>query len=138
MFFFFNDTATTEIYTLSLHDALPIFARQLAEGVVDELEVLRPEQREQIVGGIGLEVLRLMQHREEPHNLEVLDPRLERQGTHAVLVQGPGDALVALRLDVDGVVLPPHLRLADIEVQVIGGLPDLPEGASDDVDGALI
>src|SRR2546426_4614541 len=28
-FFFFNDTATTEIYTLSLHDALPIF---LADG----------------------------------------------------------------------------------------------------------
>src|SRR3989442_9123970 len=26
MFFFFNDTATTEIYTLSLHDALPICA----------------------------------------------------------------------------------------------------------------
>src|SRR5258708_14351797 len=25
-YFFFNDTATTEIYTLSLHDALPIFA----------------------------------------------------------------------------------------------------------------
>jgi len=28
-FFFFNDTATTEIYTLSLHDALPI-SRQLS------------------------------------------------------------------------------------------------------------
>src|SRR5947199_8177237 len=27
-FFFFNDTATTEIYTLSLHDALPIFPRR--------------------------------------------------------------------------------------------------------------
>src|SRR2546429_6740110 len=27
MFFFFNDTATTEIYTLSLHDALPIYRR---------------------------------------------------------------------------------------------------------------
>src|SRR3712207_7995388 len=26
-FFFFNDTATTEIYTLSLHDALPILTR---------------------------------------------------------------------------------------------------------------
>ena len=25
IFFFFNDTATTEIYTLSLHDALPIW-----------------------------------------------------------------------------------------------------------------
>src|SRR2546430_4910569 len=28
-FFFFNDTATTEIYTLSLHDALPISSRLL-------------------------------------------------------------------------------------------------------------
>src|SRR5258708_19636952 len=27
IFFFFNDTATTEIYTLSLHDALPIWPR---------------------------------------------------------------------------------------------------------------
>src|SRR6266496_6855619 len=32
-FFFFNDTATTEIYTLSLHDALPISApQQLQDG----------------------------------------------------------------------------------------------------------
>ena len=33
-FFFFNDTATTEIYTLSLHDALPIWERygQFYEG----------------------------------------------------------------------------------------------------------
>src|SRR6266498_105000 len=31
-FFFFNDTATTEIYTLSLHDALPISARRLGAG----------------------------------------------------------------------------------------------------------
>src|SRR3712207_7314756 len=29
--FFFNDTATTEIYTLSLHDALPISPRHAAE-----------------------------------------------------------------------------------------------------------
>src|SRR6266511_5997258 len=29
-FFFFNDTATTEIYTLSLHDALPIRTRSTA------------------------------------------------------------------------------------------------------------
>src|SRR5438270_13874026 len=28
-FFFFNDTATTEIYTLSLHDALPIYRRDI-------------------------------------------------------------------------------------------------------------
>src|SRR5256885_6767982 len=30
--FFFNDTATTEIYTLSLHDALPICAPRRADG----------------------------------------------------------------------------------------------------------
>src|SRR2546430_10923910 len=30
-FFFFNDTATTEIYTLSLHDALPICQKDHAE-----------------------------------------------------------------------------------------------------------
>src|SRR2546430_13877549 len=30
-FFFFNDTATTEIYTLSLHDALPIYLHGVLE-----------------------------------------------------------------------------------------------------------
>src|ERR1041385_9559312 len=29
-FFFFNDTATTEIYSLSLHDALPIWPRRIS------------------------------------------------------------------------------------------------------------
>src|SRR2546430_7572237 len=32
VFFFFNDTATTEIYTLSLHDALPIFSHLASVG----------------------------------------------------------------------------------------------------------
>src|SRR5256885_16369602 len=32
VFFFFNDTATTEIYTLSLHDALPICAAAVPAG----------------------------------------------------------------------------------------------------------
>src|SRR2546422_6913361 len=36
-FFFFNDTATTEIYTLSLHDALPILAHEgVSEVAFDE------------------------------------------------------------------------------------------------------
>src|SRR5687767_5765170 len=34
LFFFFNDTATTEIYTLSLHDALPISAKQQGAAVI--------------------------------------------------------------------------------------------------------
>src|SRR3712207_8422570 len=33
--FFFNDTATTEIYTLSLHDALPICAASRSTGTLD-------------------------------------------------------------------------------------------------------
>src|SRR5256885_11739100 len=33
-FFFFNDTATTEIYTLSLHDALPISRRSIRLSIV--------------------------------------------------------------------------------------------------------
>src|SRR3712207_9573062 len=36
-FFFFNDTATTEIYTLSLHDALPIL---LVEGLIRRFRYL--------------------------------------------------------------------------------------------------
>src|ERR1017187_5149246 len=37
-FFFFNDTATTEIYTLSLHDALPIWLKpqSFERGVTDQ------------------------------------------------------------------------------------------------------
>src|SRR5256885_8171066 len=38
-FFFFNDTATTEIYTLSLHDALPIFGFYLHQIPVRTLEI---------------------------------------------------------------------------------------------------
>src|SRR5690348_18122292 len=39
MFFFFNNTATTEIYTLSLHDALPIFGHQHPHVVADQRRV---------------------------------------------------------------------------------------------------
>src|SRR5260221_8883129 len=45
LFFFFNDTATTEIYTLSLHDALPIcmssgaLGRRLAISAQGEVQV---------------------------------------------------------------------------------------------------
>src|SRR5256885_6920356 len=38
-FFFFNDTATTEIYTLSLHDALPICLRQVTDIATNDGEV---------------------------------------------------------------------------------------------------
>src|SRR3712207_7790224 len=44
MVFFFNDTATTEIYTLSLHDALPIWRNTV--GVWG----IRPDKGDHVVG----------------------------------------------------------------------------------------
>src|SRR6266702_2104532 len=41
-FFFFNDTATTEIYTLSLHDALPIWRYALADALVEQRIFMAP------------------------------------------------------------------------------------------------
>src|SRR2546426_9247578 len=58
-FFFFNDTATTEIYTLSLHDALPISAAHRPRG--------RAPRR-----GAGVRPGR--QHRSEEHTSELQSP----------------------------------------------------------------
>src|SRR5437870_10227271 len=49
LYFFFNDTATTEIYTLSLHDALPIYPHELRR-------LNRPVRPPSVTGG---EVARL-------------------------------------------------------------------------------
>src|SRR3989441_12566611 len=49
---FFNDTATTEIYTLSLHDALPIF--QLLD--LGSFHVLEPGVDPGVAGHVGDEV----------------------------------------------------------------------------------
>src|SRR5256712_11327074 len=43
-FFFFNDTATTEIYTLSLHDALPISFEFLRNGSLNARNFFAPTQ----------------------------------------------------------------------------------------------
>src|SRR5258708_17968303 len=61
IFFFFNDTATTEIYTLSLHDALPISA----------IDFLGPEER----SILEQEILPLVQNgRSEEHTSELQSP----------------------------------------------------------------
>src|SRR5947207_16007785 len=62
-FFFFNDTATTEIYTLSLHDALPISPALVADDAgdgahvdqrraVDLPELRRVELGEELLDGL--------------------------------------------------------------------------------------
>src|SRR5947209_12745996 len=50
-FFFFNNPSTTEIYTLSLHDALPIYRRQCARRSHRQQTVSRrPDLEKQFVG----------------------------------------------------------------------------------------
>src|SRR3712207_7121992 len=49
-FFFFNDTATTEIYTLSLHDALPIFVDDDAASAPELLDLRVLELEAHLLG----------------------------------------------------------------------------------------
>src|SRR2546422_1339434 len=59
-FFFFNDTATTEIYTLSLHDALPIFVDE--SGALNALELrARARRLHRQYGKLGLIVVDYLQ-----------------------------------------------------------------------------
>src|SRR2546422_11044506 len=54
LFFFFNDTATTEIYTLSLHDALPIldFRLEVAPAGLDFPDMV-PVRQQDVVCGVS-------------------------------------------------------------------------------------
>src|SRR2546422_5973116 len=67
-FFFFNDTATTEIYTLSLHDALPIFRPAEVAlhyvGPANQQEPLLAQRQ-------GLECCRVGDARSEEHTSEL-------------------------------------------------------------------
>src|SRR2546426_4886512 len=69
-FFFFNDTATTEIYTLSLHDALPISGLRVRAGTPDQRA--GPAARAGDPAGAGRRLQR--QHRSEEHTSELQSP----------------------------------------------------------------
>src|SRR2546428_5886913 len=63
-FFFFNDTATTEIYTLSLHDALPICVGQLIV-VPERAQISRSTPVFLVLVGIPLVAYRSEEHTSE-------------------------------------------------------------------------
>src|SRR5256885_8120263 len=68
-FFFFNDTATTEIYTLSLHDALPISDRKEGfKGIHDHIYTRA------IVFGDGSRFAAVVAWRSEEHTSELQSP----------------------------------------------------------------
>src|SRR3712207_8725411 len=77
LFMFFNDTATTEIYTLSLHDALPICTTSRAEYLLNEIQHHKRGALIVLatvilaVGAIGNGVYRLVSRRSEEHTSEL-------------------------------------------------------------------
>src|SRR2546427_1110815 len=71
-YFFFNDTATTEIYTLSLHDALPIFPDPRVDGLfVADVPRSRVSDRVEAVPIDAQEPAALIDERSEEHTSEL-------------------------------------------------------------------
>src|SRR3712207_9180346 len=64
LFFFFNDTATTEIYTLSLHDALPIWL--LPRGAARGQFRLGHEQVERVLLRVDRDAVARLRQRDVP------------------------------------------------------------------------
>src|SRR3712207_7279007 len=101
--FFFNDTATTEIYTLSLHDALPILT--VAFGAVVVAGVVQGGAEDEVGAGLaeavagvgvggegGARLVDCLVHRSEEHTSELQSRQylvcrllLEKKNTHTVL-----------------------------------------------------
>src|SRR2546427_9427340 len=65
VFFFFNDTATTEIYTLSLHDALPILSGGRDERAIHAESARTGERAPKDRIGGGAERVRSEEHTSE-------------------------------------------------------------------------
>src|SRR2546427_4927796 len=63
-FFFFNDTATTEIYTLSLHDALPISENRKLKKRLEEAQIIIEFQKK-VADVLGIPLKRSEEHTSE-------------------------------------------------------------------------
>src|SRR5256886_10338736 len=90
MFFFFNDTATTEIYTLSLHDALPIFPGRMLQRLLFQLADL---QRQFVQGRLVIFDNRVEQRMRHP----VRRPR--RSEEHTSELQSQSNLVCRLLLE---------------------------------------
>src|SRR5258708_18827755 len=70
-FFFFNDTATTEIYTLSLHDALPI---SIHAKITNRRNDFLHKASKKMIKEYGLIVIGDVSPRSEEHTSELQSP----------------------------------------------------------------
>src|SRR5256885_11901719 len=94
VFFFFNDTATTEIYTLSLHDALPISVHGVAPGAAYGIPLLPPCVDRVRALGIGVACDEV-----EPPDVEQRHDRVERSEEHTSELQSPCNLVCRLLLE---------------------------------------
>src|SRR6266511_6212759 len=86
IFFFFNDTATTEIYTLSLHDALPIFSTRTSPSrpyVWTPLPFCRSEEHTSELQSRENLVCRLLLEKKKKYHASVL---LSRYHSHHTII----------------------------------------------------
>ena len=65
VFFFFNDTATTEIYTLSLHDALPILRDGEAKLGEKKVDIVPPDPEGELGSGWEKMAAKIGEHTSE-------------------------------------------------------------------------
>src|SRR6266850_4660983 len=77
--FFFNDTATTEIYTLSLHDALPLFSRRIGQFVAAQCAEVETHAAEDAIRAFeSLSGVALGEQRDDVRMTLVAKRRLDR------------------------------------------------------------
>src|SRR5574340_1731978 len=90
LFFFFNDTATTEIYTLSLHDALPILchrrARSAGRCADDRMETVRSEEHTSELQSPKDLVCRLLLEKKKTNTRRNTPTNTHRHGSDVPLV----------------------------------------------------
>ena len=125
MFFFFHDTATTEIYTLSLHDALPILS--------DIFEAMPEYDHSFILLGLGNDTTKLLgglkmgpQSTRERTQMEI-QPELQQKvasltGVRTAVVQQPGLPGAGGGLPVQFVVISDadYSQISDVTGELIG------------------
>src|ERR1700674_3023696 len=109
-----------------------------SEVVVNELEVLLPQERHQIVARFRREETGFVQQLEELDQLVVLGTLADREHPHPVLVEHPGQAFGLVDLAVDDVLFPAQLGLAHVEHQLVDAVPDRAERGFHVLRGALV